>query len=145
LPRLIVPPQIVVPELTPDSVFISYKRIDWDEFVRPLVSSLRQHGIPFWVDQYLIENSQEWWDEINRALKICQRMILCISPEALQSDYVKTEYRYFINNAHLDKKLYLLMCREAELPAELQVRQYSSYDRLPELIHLLKRRSASVR
>lgn len=137
--------RIEVPALSPDSVFISYKRTDWDEFVHPLVDILHQHGIRYWVDQYLLEGGDDWLDEINRALATCRRMILCMSPAALESRHVKLEYRYFFNNAGAGKTLYPVMCRPTPLPAELQVINYYPYQRLPDLIDLLKRRPIGVR
>ena len=46
--------------------------------------------------------------------------LLCLSPAALVSRHVKVEYRYFLNNAHMNKELYLIMCRPTSLPPELQ-------------------------
>jgi hypothetical protein len=52
-------------------------------------------------------------------------MILCISPEALDSRYVKMEYRYFFN---ANKPILPIICRAAELPAELSGIQFLPYE-----------------
>lgn len=134
-----------MPPLTPESIFISYKRTDWDEFVFPLIDELERHGIPYWVDQRHIPNSVDWQDQINEALAVCRRMILCLSPAALESRHVKVEYRYFFNNAHQGKELYPIMCRPTALPPELQILNYYPYQRLPDLIDQLKRWPIRVR
>jgi hypothetical protein len=108
-----------------NKVFISYSRSDWSTFVAPLVDGLARRGISYWVDQHLIEGGDDWMDEINRALRECTHMILCVSPDALESKYVKLEYRNFFNN---EKPLYPLLCRPVALPAELQVLQYFRYE-----------------
>lgn len=122
--------------VTVNPIFISYRRSDWDMFVNPLVGRLRAEGLSVWVDQHLLEGGDDWLDEINKALRVCERMILCVSPEALESRHVKLEYRYFFNNG---KKIFPLVCREAELPAELQTIQYYPFKRLEDLIRVLKK------
>jgi len=141
------PPAAVGPWLTdaapkPSSaplIFISYQRGDWDEFVRPLVDRLRADGLNVWIDQHLIEGGTDWMDTINGALDACDQMILCVSPEALASRYVKYEYRYFFNN---DKRIYPLICRSAKLPPEIATVQYFTYtySDLEKLTALLKAR-----
>lgn len=119
---------------TKGSVFISYSRSDWNTYVSPLINRLRGQGISIWVDQHLIEGGQDWMDEINYALEICNRMILCVTPRSLPSKYVKMEYRYFINN---NKLLIPLLCEQTKLPAELQGIQYTSYNDFSNLLRLL--------
>ncbi|MBZ0274577.1 MAG: TIR domain-containing protein [Anaerolineae bacterium] len=134
---LVTDPKAVteISSLDANSIFISYKRMDWEKYVEPLIERLQSAGIAVWVDQHLIDGGDDWFDEINKALKICKRMILCVSPEALESRHVKIEYRYFFNN---HKKLFPLICREADLPAELQAIQYYKFSQLDRLIRTLK-------
>ncbi|MBK8024968.1 MAG: TIR domain-containing protein [Chloroflexi bacterium] len=115
----------LVDELPPADIFVSYSRRDWTEFVEPLVERLRHNGLSVWVDQHLLEGGQDWMDEINHALKLCRVMILCVSPEALQSRCVKMEYRHFFNS---NKPILPVICRPAELPAELGGIQFLAYE-----------------
>ncbi len=121
----------LVDEQPPPDIFVSYSRRDWDEFVEPLVASLRENGLSVWVDQHLLQGGQDWMDEINHALKMCRLMILCVSPDALQSRYVKLEYRQFFNT---NKPILPVICHPAELPAELGGIQYLPYDEPDTLI-----------
>lgn len=120
--------------LSPQTVFVSYSRRDWSEYVLPLIERLNKEGITTWVDQHLLKNGDNWLDEINYALEKCNRLILCISPEALASRFVKMEYRYFVAQG---KQVYPLICRETPLPIELQGIQYLPYQKLDDLIRLL--------
>ncbi len=119
-----------------DRIFISYRHVDWDEYVKPLVARLEAEKISFWVDRSSIEGSHDWLDEINKALKVTKRMIVCISPDALESRYVKMEYRYAFNNGI---RLYPLVCRSVDLPAELQTLHHYTYAELNVLFDALKR------
>ncbi len=95
-------------------IFVSYSREDWADYVEPLVNRLHQAGFSVWVDQQLIQGGQDWLDEINQALEKSDCLVLCVSPAALASKYVKIEYRYFLTE---DKPIIPLICRPAQLPA----------------------------
>jgi DNA-binding response OmpR family regulator len=102
-------------------IFISYSQDDWEEFVKPLVNILRNDGFPVWIDKQLLQPGQDWMDEINKALMKCDCMVLCVTPQALDSEFVKMEYRYFIEKK---KPLIPLLCRDAEMPFELSGLQH---------------------
>jgi hypothetical protein len=117
------------------TIFVSYSRKDWTRFVEPMIEQLRAQGLNVWVDQHLLVSGDNWMERINEALKTCDRMILCVSPTALESRYVKYEYRYFFNQ---NKVIYPIICRSVqELPPELQSIQYFPYNRVDELIAIL--------
>lgn len=122
--------------IMPGPVFISYTRRDWASAVQPLVARLQAAGIPIWIDQHLIEGSDDWMDEINAALKACSAVLLCASPDALASRYVKMEYRYAFNNG---KRLYPLLLRPCDLPAELQVIHHYTAAQIDNLVEAIKR------
>ena len=117
-------------------IFISYTRLDWDGYVKPLVTRLEAERLPFWVDQTSIEGSDDWLDAVNKALKIASRMMVCVSPDALSSRYVKMAYRYAFNNGI---RLYPIICRPVDLPAELQILQSYTYTELDRLVEALKK------
>lgn len=121
---------------TKDSVFISYGRNDWEKYVMILVERLTASGIKVWVDQYLLQGGDDWLDKITEALEKCNRMILCVTPSALQSKYVKMEYRYFF---HRHKLLVPLVCEKTQLPAELEGIQYLDYGDFDSLLHLFQK------
>jgi hypothetical protein len=120
------------------SVFLSYSRQDWDQYASPLVERLRSEGVHVWVDQHTIDSGDDWMDEINEALQQSECLVLCVSPEALASKYVKMEYRYFISE---NKPILPVLCREADFPAELRGIQYVTYDSTDEIIDIIKQRN----
>lgn len=130
-----VPP----PEADESKIFVSYSRTDWDAFVNPIVDKLISAGFKVWVDQHLVQGGQNWLDRINDALNECKYMIVCISPDALRSEYVRMEYRYFL---HERKSLIPLICTETRLPAELLGIQHFHLAEINRLIHLLSQMMA---
>lgn len=107
------------------SIFISYSRQDWDTFVSPLVKRLRDKGFSIWVDQHLLVGGDDWMDAIGEALDVCKILVLVISPDALESKFVRMEYRYFFNH---DKPLIPILYRSVDrIPPELSVTQYIDF------------------
>lgn len=120
----------------PPQVFISYSRADWDDYAEPLVRRLEDEDLLIWVDQYAIRGGDDWLDGINLGLERCSVLILCVSPEALNSRYVKMEYRYFLEE---EKPVIPVMCRKpAKLPAELRGIQYLPYAQTTRLVRQVK-------
>jgi hypothetical protein len=120
--------------LTPETIFISYSRKDWDRFVKPLVTALRQEGFNVWVDQDFVPGGANWRREIGKALETCRCMVVCVSPDSMESHYVQDEYAFF---ATRQKPLFPLLCRETELPWDLANKQYVAYRDHVTLINLL--------
>jgi hypothetical protein len=71
-------------------IFISYSRRD-QEFVTRLASDLDQHVTGVWFDQSAIRAGQRWHDEILEGVRDCKAFILVLSPDAMQSRYVREE------------------------------------------------------
>lgn len=122
-----------------NAVFISYKREDWEMYVKPLVRQLLDAGLEVWVDQYSIPPGSNWLSEINRALMRCSRLVLCVTPRSLASRHVENEYGYF--NA-VGKPFFPILCEgeSRDLPPTLIMTQFVPYDAsgLQRLIALLK-------
>jgi CheY-like chemotaxis protein len=123
----------------PKSIFISYSRVDWKNFVEPMVQQMRDAGLNIWLDQTLLEGGQDWLDKINEVLDTCDYMVLCVSPDALKSPNVKIEYRYFF---HQNKPIIPVICREAKLPFELLSFHHLPYTDIDKLIRWLKKNVA---
>ncbi len=74
-------------------VFISYSRSD-SEFVDKLEDDLLGERFKTWVDRRKLEGGQVWDAEIERAIERCQLLLVVLSPDALQSRWVRQEYVY---------------------------------------------------
>jgi hypothetical protein len=107
------------------SIFLAYSRQDWTGFAEPLTKRLKDEGFPVWVDQHLLRVGHNWLDEVNKALRQCSYMILCVSPSAINSKWVKMEYRYYLEH---NKPIFPVICKPTDMPAELQGLQHGPYD-----------------
>ena len=118
-------------------VFVSYSSSDWEGYVEPLVTKLHSYGIVTWLDRNEIKAGDDWLDKLTEALEKCSALILCVTPRALESNYVKMEYRHFIDRSKL---LIPLMCEETPLPIELSRIQYIQYSEIYKLIETLRKK-----
>lgn len=134
--RLMVPS----PQQPTKSIFVSYSHANWNEFVEPLVEQMRTEGLQVWIDKDAMESGEDWLDKINELLEASDYLVLCVTPEALLSPIVRMEYRYFF---HRKKRILPLICKPANLPAELLGIQHEPYENSDRLIRWLKRRMSS--
>jgi len=89
----------LVPGALLDHLMVVYAREDWEATVAPLLVRMQDTRLNAWVDQYLVLDSDDWRMAVEQALGECWLMIVVVSPEALNSTYVKMMYRYFLNQA----------------------------------------------
>ena len=94
-----------------DQVLITYAREDWETIVAPLMNSLYNAQIDAWVDQYLIEGSNDWTIATEQSRLECWGLIVVVSPEALESDLVQKNWRHFHNR---EKPIILLVKEPVE-------------------------------
>jgi pSer/pThr/pTyr-binding forkhead associated (FHA) protein len=100
-----------------DHVFITYAREEWESIVAPLTIILQDAGEKVWVDQYLVQGGDDWLIAVEQALSECWLLVVVVSPEAMDSRYVRLAYRYFFNR---EKPIIpLLYAPVHELPREL--------------------------
>ena len=105
------------PDALRDHLLIVYAREDWETIVAPLMVRMQDTRLNAWVDQYLVLGSDDWRMAVEQALLECWLMIVVVSPEALNSNYVKLMYRYFLQQ---DKPVIPLLRDPAQtLPGEM--------------------------
>ena len=75
------------------TVFVSYSRVD-AELARSIYSGLEQLGFKMWRDRSNMIGGEDWWQQIEDAIRNSDSMVLCLSPEALLSPIVAKEWRY---------------------------------------------------
>jgi hypothetical protein len=76
--------------MRPNEAFLSHSSVDQD-FVTALSEVMQRHGIPFWYSKANILGAQQWHDEIGAALNRCDWFLLILSPNSVQSMWVKRE------------------------------------------------------
>lgn len=95
-------------------IFISYSRRD-QEFVTRLASDLNSHVAGVWFDQAAIQAGQKWHDEIMDGIRECKAFILILSPDAVDSKYVREE----VNKAlELGKTIFPILYRPSTWSGE---------------------------
>lgn len=83
----------------PAEVFVSHSSRN-AAFVKRLVALLTGNGIPSFYSKTSIKGAQQWHDEIGAALGRCQWFLLVLSPDAVDSRWVKHEpFRSFTASA----------------------------------------------
>ncbi len=111
------------------SSFISYSRHDKD-FARRLVADLSADAQDLFFDQNDITPSVDWTHSIQTALESCSRLILILSPHAVDSKNVLDETRYALDHG---KQIYPVLYRDCNIPFWLWRIEYvdfqGSYDK----------------
>jgi hypothetical protein len=97
-------------------IFISYSRRD-QEFVSRLASDLNEQVAGVWFDQSTIQMGQKWHDEIMEGIRECKSFILVLSPDSMESRYVREE----VNKAlELGKTIFPILYRPAKWTDEFE-------------------------
>ena len=97
-------------------IFISYSRRD-QEFVTRLAAELNAQVAGVWFDQSTIQAGQKWHDEIMDGIRECKAFILVLSPDAMESRYVREE----VNKAlELGKTIFPILYRPAKWTGEFE-------------------------
>ncbi len=71
-------------------LFISYSHRD-DELVYRFSESLLERGYDLWIDKHSIRVGEQWIEEIKNGIKEAAYMLLVVTENSGQSDYVKKE------------------------------------------------------
>ena len=102
-------------------LFISYARDDDVEFVNRIYEDLsHDYGFNVWWDQKAMESrGLTFLHELQDAIIEAERLILVAGPKALQSDYVKTEWTFALENCKV-VNVVLRGSKVKDLPAELR-------------------------
>ena len=77
-------------------VFISYARADGEVFATKLRKRLErdEQEITLWQDRARMQGGEGWWKQITDALEVVQFMVLVMTPAAMRSQVVRSEWRY---------------------------------------------------
>lgn len=88
----------------PHEVFISHSSTDRN-FVTEIASLLRRHGVPIWYSRVNIIGAQQWHDEIGAALRRCDWLVVLLSPNSVESIWVKREVLFALNDHRYDERI----------------------------------------
>jgi len=113
-----------------NQVLVTYAREDWGRIVAPLVDKLGQDDIGAWVDQYLLEGSDDWVRATEQARLECWLLVVIVSPAAMESDWVKTNWRHFHNR---EKPIILVIYEPVDQPLPVGAKSLTRIDYNPAL------------
>jgi hypothetical protein len=88
----------------PNEVFLSHSNLD-RHFALEMAGVLRQHGIPNWFSEINIIGAQQWHDEIGAALRRCDWLVVLLSPNSIESIWVKREVLFALNDRRYAERI----------------------------------------
>jgi len=83
-------PSLVIDPLQFYSVFISYSSMDV-EFAARLHRDLRAQGVTCWFAPHDIQGGRKLHEQIDEAIRLCDKLLLVLSDASMNSPWVKTE------------------------------------------------------
>ncbi len=128
-------------------IFISYKKEDV-HFADGIKKKLRESEFKSWIDRYEIIAGDNWSNRIEQALRDCMVLIVVITPEMLDSDYITYEWSYALGANKPVIGIMMKLVDDKKLHPELQPRQYLNYvnhslDEDNNLIETIRQRIAT--
>lgn len=97
----------------PHEVFLSHSSRDL-VFTDQVAGVLRRHGIPVWYSRTNILGAQQWHDEIGAALKRCDWLAVILSPNAVDSVWVKRELIFSLNDRRYAESIVPILYRHCD-------------------------------
>lgn len=101
---------------TPQHLFISYSRRD-SEYAMRLREHLIHNDFEVWIDS-AIEHGDQWFSEINEAIKACVAFVVVMTPDAEQSEWVHKE---ILLAKRYQKPIFPLLRAGAEFPILIDI------------------------
>jgi uncharacterized protein YjbI with pentapeptide repeats len=92
------------------SCFISYSTKD-QEFVDRLYADLQNTGVRCWLDKHDLRIGAKTWDAIDEAIKLRERLLLILSKNSIESDWVEDEVQKAFAEERNRKQLILFPVR----------------------------------
>ena len=99
--------------MLPEEVFLSHSDPD-REFVSHLANVIRDHGMPSWYSRTNIIGAQQWHDEIGMALNRCDWFVIILSPNSVESRWVKRELLFALEQSHFGERIIPLLYRDCD-------------------------------
>lgn len=104
-------------------VFISHSHSDSD-FAELLKLQLEKNGINAWLDNEKLQIGKDWRQEIDDGISKSIALIVIMSPEAKNSEYVTYEWSFGWGK---DKPIYTIMLKQTTLHPRLESLQYLDF------------------
>ena len=120
-------------------IFVSYSRKDID-FARKLAGDLEKAGYDVWWDLTDLRGGDDWVKTIPAAIASSQHVIVVLTPDAIESEWVRKEYTQALS---LHKKIIPILLKPGSVPFALNTINFVNFtsgeyeDRFKELLSAL--------
>jgi dihydroxyacetone kinase-like predicted kinase len=94
-------------------VFLSYASSD-EAFAKDLSSELTKRGLSVWLDEENILPGDNLHQRIAEALAKSNAMVVLISPDSMNSNFVRSEIEYALGNPKYEGRLFPVEVRPAK-------------------------------
>jgi hypothetical protein len=105
-------------------IFLSYAKVDGLEFTERLYHDLVSRGYKVWLDRYSIIPGTKWDDEIDKGLYSSSIVIVVLTPGAVESQQVKSEWSSAFTRF---VPILPLLVQSCDIPRMLSVIQYIDF------------------
>lgn len=85
-------------------VYISYSQAD-ETVAQKLAEALQDEGLEVWYDQMEIMPGENWGEKVAQGLRESEAMIVLLSPQALNSNYVRHDIEYALSELRYRNRL----------------------------------------
>jgi hypothetical protein len=76
---------------------------------------IRRHGIPVWYSDTNIIGSQQWHNEIGDALRRCDCFAVVMSPNSIESTWVRRELVYALRKPQYENNIVPILYQDCEI------------------------------
>lgn len=99
--------------MLPKEVFLSHSKAD-QRLASRLAAAMRRHGVPVWYSRTNIVGAQQWHDEIGAALRRCDWFVLLLSPNSVNSVWVKRELLFTLQQKRFENRIVPVLNRRCD-------------------------------
>lgn len=85
-------------------VFLSYAH-EGREYAQELAALLRNHGVTVFDPMSDLAGGENWFLEIGKALSKADSMVVIVSPDALKSSWVRSQWQYAIGSRNYEQRV----------------------------------------
>src|SRR5580698_6471639 len=100
--------------MPPNEVFVSHSSAD-RAMAERIAGCLREHGVPTFYSPVDLVGAQQWQNEILGALRRCDWFLVLLSPDAINSMWVKRETAFALSDPRYENRIVPLMYRRCNL------------------------------
>ncbi|MEK6300911.1 MAG: toll/interleukin-1 receptor domain-containing protein [Acidobacteriota bacterium] len=100
--------------MQPSELFLSHSSLD-TEFATSLAELLRRHQVPVWYSRTNILGAQQWHDEIGAALERSDWLAVILSPNSVESVWVKRELLYALQQDRFENRIVPILYQPCQL------------------------------